>query len=130
MDTSALLDVLTDNPVWGDWSRDRLAPERGRLFADPLVYAEASVAYRSAAAFEDALSPLGLTVRPAPREALFLAGKAHAAYRARGGTRAAILPDFVIAAHAAVAGLPLITRDTVRIVASFPTLRLIAPGHV
>jgi hypothetical protein len=62
-----------------------------------------------------------------PYEAAFLAGKAFLAYRRRGGTRTAPLPDFYIGAHAAVAGLRLLTRDARRYRSYFPSVPLIAP---
>ena len=62
-----------------------------------------------------------------PRPALFLAARAHLRYRRRGGTRHGVLPDFFIGAHAAVRGLPLLTRDPRRYRDYFPTLRVIAP---
>jgi predicted nucleic acid-binding protein len=37
------------------------------------------------------------------------------------------LPDFFIGAHAAVLGLPLLTRDARRYRTHFPTVELIAP---
>ncbi len=39
-----------------------------------------------------------------PRLALFMAGKAFQQYRAAGGSRSGVLPDFVIGAHAVVSG--------------------------
>ncbi|WP_206664635.1 type II toxin-antitoxin system VapC family toxin [Dankookia rubra] len=75
----------------------------------------------------------GLPGRPAGQAAadaapaLFLAGRVFHAYRCRGGSRTGVLPDFLIGAHAAVAGLPLITRDVARYRSYFPTLDLIAP---
>jgi hypothetical protein len=38
-----------------------------------------------------------------------------------------VLADFFIGAHAAVARAPLITRDTRRIRAHFPSVELLAP---
>ena len=49
-------------------------------------------------------------------------------YRRSGGTKTSPLPDFFIGAHAAVAGLPLITRDVTRYQTYFPGLGLISPG--
>jgi hypothetical protein len=46
-----------------------------------------------------------IVVREIPRAALFLAGKVFQRYRARGGRREGVLPDFFIGAHAAVVGL-------------------------
>jgi len=63
----------------------------------------------------------------APYEAAFLAGQCFIEYRRRGGARRSPMPDFYIGAHAALAGLTLLTRDATRYRAYFPTLRLIAP---
>jgi predicted nucleic acid-binding protein len=59
--------------------------------------------------------------------AAFLAGRCFLDYRRRGGSRAGVLPDFFIGAHAAVAGDRLLTRDGRRYRTYFPTLKLIAP---
>jgi predicted nucleic acid-binding protein len=64
---------------------------------------------------------------PIPYEAAFLSGKAHLAYRRRGGTRRSPLPDFFIGAHAAVSSYRLLRRDSARYRADFPKLSLIAP---
>ena len=62
-----------------------------------------------------------------PKPALFLAGKAFVQYRRQGGTQSNVLADFFIGAHAAVAGLPLLTRDVRRYASYFPTVRLVVP---
>jgi len=49
------------------------------------------------------------------------------AYRKKGGRRTSPLPDFFIGAHAAIARIPLLTRDVSRYRTSFPNLKLIAP---
>lgn len=69
-------------------------------------------------------------VDPIPRAALFLAGKAHRRYRQGGGTRRGVLSDFFIGAHAAVRGVPLLTRDPARFRTYFPDVPLIAPAEV
>ena len=129
VDSNVLLDVLTDDATWANWSRGRIADaaEAGGAFASPVAYAEASVGFRSVEAFDAALARLRVEVQQIPRAALFLAAKVHQAYRRRGGARAAILPDFLVGAHAAVARLPLLTRDARRYRTNFPTVRLIAP---
>jgi predicted nucleic acid-binding protein len=64
-----------------------------------------------------------------PPAAAFLAGHAHTGYRRARGTREAILPDFLIGAHAAVTARPLLTRDPRRIATQIPGAMLIAPDE-
>jgi predicted nucleic acid-binding protein len=47
--------------------------------------------------------------------------------RRRGGSKAQVLPDFFIGAHAAVEGWPLLTRDPSRFRTWFPSLVVLAP---
>jgi predicted nucleic acid-binding protein len=62
---------------------------------------------------------------PLPWEAAFVAGKAFLAYRRRGGSKTAPLPDFYIGAHAAVQGMDVLTRDPKRYATYFPTVKII-----
>ena len=128
IDSSVLLDVFTEDPRWLDWSHTRLteAAQAGPLVINAIVLAEISPRFSR---FEEMTSSLPSATRtetiPAP--AAFLAGHAHAAYRRAGGTREAILPDFLIGAHAAVTARPLLTRDPRRLATYIPGARLIAP---
>ncbi len=92
-----------------------------------MVYAELSVRFATIEALDAVVDEAGLAFAAMPRAALFLAGKAFQRYRAAGGSRTGVLPDFFIGAHAAVADLPLITRDPVRYRTYFPTVELVAP---
>lgn len=129
VDTNVLLDVLEDDPEWADWSLHQLRAQSQlhRLAINPVIYAELSLAFSSFEALDGVLHDMGLAVPEIPRPALFLAGKAFAQYRRRGGTKTSVLSDFFIGAHAAVAGWPILTRDTTRYRSYFPTVRLIAP---
>ena len=129
VDTCALLDVSADDPRWRDWSIDQLArwSARGPLLINPVIFAEWCTDFRSYDAALSALKGFGLEWAEPPREALFLAAQAHRLYRRRGGTRAMVLPDFLIGAHAAVAGMPLLTRDRRRFDAYFVGLEVVAP---
>jgi predicted nucleic acid-binding protein len=93
-----------------------------------LVYAELSVGYNRPDEVDAALAEAGAKLVEIPRAALFLAGKAFQSYRARGGTRTGVLPDFFIGAHAVAEGLSLLTRDIRGYRSYFPTITLITPG--
>ncbi|QND67285.1 type II toxin-antitoxin system VapC family toxin [Mesorhizobium loti] len=129
VDTNVLLDLVTDDPNWADWSIAQLeaASLDGPLLINDAVYAELAVRYVSIEDLEAFLDAAGLEMAPMPRAALFLAGKVFTQYRRSGGSRTGVLPDFFIGAHAAVARLPLLTRDVGRYRTYFPSLRLIAP---
>lgn len=129
VDSNVLLDVLTADSAWLDWSSDALAAvaEAGPLLINPIVYAEVSVRFSRIEDLEAAVPPDDFRRSPLPWEAGFLAGKAFLTYRRKGGARTSPLPDFFIGAHAAVGGHRLLTRDGTRYRAYFPSVRLIAP---
>lgn len=129
VDTCVLLDVVQDDPRWGDWSQAQLehALGHGGLVINPIIYAEFSVWYADMGSLEQTLANFGVSFEELPREALFLAGKAFRQYRARRGTRSSVLPDFFIGAHAAVCEVPILTRDTGRFRTYFPGVALLAP---
>jgi predicted nucleic acid-binding protein len=129
VDSNVLLDVVTEDPVWGSWSGSTLAAtaDDSILVINALIYAEVSIGFSSIETLELAL-PLGLYRREdLPYEAAFLAGKAYLKYRQHGGSRRSPLPDFYIGAHAALSGYRLLTRDATRYRTYFPKLELIAP---
>ena len=129
VDSNVILDVAGNDPGWANWSQARLdaASLRHALLINPVIYAELSIAYRRIEELEDMLLKGEFRVEPIPREALFLAGKVYVQYRQRGGAKAGVLPDIFIGAHAAVAGIPLLTRDARRYRTYFPKLELVSP---
>ncbi|UVK43171.1 type II toxin-antitoxin system VapC family toxin [Mesorhizobium sp. AR07] len=129
VDSNVLLDLVTDDPNWADWSVAQLeaASLDGPLLINDAVYAELAVRYISIENLAAFLDAAGLEMAPMPRAALFLAGKVFTQYRRSGGVGAGVLPDFFIGAHAAVGQLPLLTRDVGRYRTYFPSLRLITP---
>lgn len=131
VDSNVLLDVITDDQAWSEWSTTALERVVSSSIAviNPIVYAEVSVGFDRIEDLEDALPPDLFRREALPFEAGFLAGKAFVRYRRAGGTRTSMLPDFLIGAHAAVDGHQVLTRDPVRYRAYFPSVVLIAPDR-
>jgi hypothetical protein len=129
VDTNVLIDVLEDDADWAEWSIGQLRAQSQvhALAINPVVYAELSAVFRRFEELDDAVRRLDLTHLEVPRPALFLAGHAFVRYRAGGGARTGVLPDFFIGAHAAVGGLTLLTRDPRRYRTYFPTVALVSP---
>ena len=129
VDTNVLVDLAAGDPHWAFWSGQALdmAAIRGPLCINDVVFAELSIGFEHIEDCEAFLADLPVRLLPMPRPALFLAGRVFHAYRRRGGSRTGVLPDFFIGAHAAVASLPLLTRDAARYRTYFPTVDLIAP---
>lgn len=129
IDTNVLLDYVTDDPEWSEWSQHAMetCAAGGPLYINGVIYAETSVNFELAEEFEQTLSAIAVTLIEIPRLALFVAGKAFREYRRRGGMRTSVLPDFFIGAHAAVAGLTLLSRDVARYRSYFPNLEVVAP---
>jgi predicted nucleic acid-binding protein len=130
VDSSVVLDIVTDDPAWGTWSADALAQARddGRLVINPIVYAEVSTGFERIEDLDETIPASDFEREPLPYQAGFVAGKAFLIYRRRGGVRPSPLPDFYIGAHAAVSGYRLLTRDATRFRGYFPSVELIAPA--
>lgn len=158
-DSNVLLDVMTRDTTWCDWSERALtdAAEAGPLWINPLIYAEVSVRFSRIEELDDALPSGHVRRADLPWAAAFLAGKAFRKHRQRRSAhaqrdgagvgqgpsrtarpaasvmsedRSSTLPDFCIGAHAAVSDFALLTRDASRYRTYFPTVRLIAPPCV
>jgi predicted nucleic acid-binding protein len=129
VDTNVLIDVLEDDPQWAEWSVAQLRAHSKihQLGINAIVYAELSLAFERLEELDDAVLRLGLKQLEIPRPALFLAGRAFLTYRKAGGTRSNVLPNFFIGAHAAVAGVAILTRDARRYTTYFPAVKLLLP---
>ncbi len=129
VDANVLLDVWHADPAWSAWSKRELWNQSlvHDLAINSIIYAEVSVSFATPAAIDRSLAELKIAVLNIPREAAFLAGKAFAQYRRRGGGKTNVISDFLIGGHAAVLGCAVLTRDTRRFAAYFPGVNLIAP---
>lgn len=130
VDSSVLLDVFTGDSQWGEWSQAQLtgAAQRGALVLNAVVLAEVAPRFERVELLRATLPSMAM-IEEIPLAAAFLAGHAHATYRQAGGAREAILPDFLIGAHAAVTGRPLLTRDPRRVATYIPGATLISPDR-
>jgi predicted nucleic acid-binding protein len=128
VDTNVLVDVFRGGAA-SAWSKDMLsqAGSTGALVVNQVIWSEIAAGFSSETQLRTVLAGLPLQRLSISYEAAFVAGKAHAAYRARGGGRERTLPDFLIGAHATVDGLALLTRDASRYRTYFPDLEIIAP---
>jgi hypothetical protein len=113
IDSSVLLDLLVDDPRFAASSSSALKEARrnGRLAVCEVVLAEIRPALASDAELGDLCRDLGLEYEACSREAALLAGSIFAAYLANKGAARRVLPDFLVAAQALVAGATLLARD-------------------
>jgi predicted nucleic acid-binding protein len=131
VDSNIIIDVLSRDPLWCSWSAAALidAANHDETAINPIIYAEVSAGFATMASLDAHLGGGEFRRLALPYEAGFVAGRAFVEYRRRGGIRTSPLPDFYIGAHAAFAGLTLLTRDARRYAGYFPTVRLIAPDR-
>jgi hypothetical protein len=129
VDTNVLVDVLQDDPPLANWSISQLRAQASihQLAINPVIYAEISLSFSTLEGLDSAVSTMAPKLREISRPALFLAAKAYAQYRKRGGSKLQVLAESFMGAHAAVEGWPLLTRDASRFRTYFPTLEVVAP---
>lgn len=128
IDTNIIADVFGGSAVWAVRSEATLrAIDKGNAAIGPVVYAELAFGFQDRQPLDAALLRMSIRLIDMGADALFGAGRAHADYRARGGPRTSILPDFFIGAHATSLGCPLLTRDPARFKTAFPNLPLLHP---
>jgi predicted nucleic acid-binding protein len=125
VDSCVLLDVMTENTEWYNWSSQKLESLSEPLAINPIIYAEVSVKVESKEDLDEAL--ISFKRLPLTDDIAFLAAKAFLKYRKRGGEKRSPLPDFFIGSQAAILKIPLLTRDIKRYKTYFPSVRLIHP---
>ena len=130
VDTNVLVDIVSDDPLWAEWSQRHLtiAATQDEVAINDIVYSELSVRYATIEELDAMIREARLVSASIPRPALFLAGKAFHRYRSAGGKRTGVLPDFFMGAHAVVSDCVLMTRDAARYRTYFPGIMLIAPN--
>lgn len=128
VDTSVLLAIFKGEnrgELWLDALQS--ASEAASLLVSSVVYAEVRSFFPSDKACRDTLHELDLRHSALSEEAAILAGKIFREYRDEGGPRTTILPDFLVAAHAAVQADALATDDRGYLRIYFPKIRILSP---
>jgi predicted nucleic acid-binding protein len=112
LDTSVILDVLTDDRTWAARSEQAL---KSAIRLGPLVVGECVLAEIVPALGEDAIASFltdwNIQFLPSTLESSQLAGVMFAHYLARSGTQKRVLADFLIGAHALIHTRRLLARD-------------------
>lgn len=98
IDTNILLDLVTEDPHWAEWSMAQLeaASLVGPLLINDLIYAELSVRYQRIEKLDAFIEAAGIEIASIPKAALFMAAKVFAQYRKAGGSRTGVLPDLLL----------------------------------
>jgi predicted nucleic acid-binding protein len=102
VDTNVLLDIVTDDPVWADGRSASWMRVPSRAISSSTTSSTRNCRFARIEDLDGVLDEAGVMLAPIPRPALFLAAKVFQQYRAAGGTRNGVLPDFFIGAHAAI----------------------------
>lgn len=130
LDSSVILDVITDDPKWAEASERALtaALTEGALVVGECVLAEITPALGDAelAAF---LADWKIQFIPSSRDAAIVAGRMFARYLRRGGTARRVLADFLIGAHALTHADRLLARDRGYYRDYFATLAVVDPAR-
>lgn len=125
-DSNIVLALLDEPP--GSALFDAIEAVRApRVHVNEIIFAEVAARFVVPGLLERTIAALDLVIERLTLPECHRAGQAFAEYRRRGGTRAAILPDFLIGAQAATRGWPLVTRDRRGFASYFPELTIIDP---
>jgi predicted nucleic acid-binding protein len=130
LDSSVLLDVVTDSPEHAESSERELRRARaeGALIVCECVVAEIRPAFKNGKDFVEFLTDWHLEFVASSRESAAIAGEHFARYITRGGRAGRVLPDFLIGAHALLHADRLLARDRGYLRDYFSKLPLWQPG--
>ncbi len=114
VDTNVLIDIINDDPQFAESSIRALerCSETGILVINPVIYGEVGAICDSLEELDSLLPREVFRRDDLIWEATFLAGQAFRRYRQNKGQKKRVLADFLIGAHASVAGFGLISRDS------------------
>ena len=125
VDTNVLLDIIQNNPQYATQSEEWLdtALSRGDVIICAVVYGELVPSFDSKVEMDARLRAIGVALSPIDDAIAYEAGTRWQRYRQAGGTRARLLPDFLIGAHAMATADSFLTRDEGFYRSYFPELQ-------
>ena len=134
VDSCVLIDVLSRDPNWFEWSKSQIARAAigAYLVINPVVIGEVARDFESFERLNTILAAMLIGIEPLDAPSGYMAGKAFEEYRLRRGadTPKLPLPDFLIGGHAQSLGATILTRDARFYRSYFPTVPLITPERV
>lgn len=102
----------------------------GRLVICEVVYSEVSQAFKKQDVFDGLLKDLGIAFEPIESVAAWNAGAVFRSYRAAGGPREFLIPDFLIASHAFIQADRLLAHDRGYLRRYFKALEVARPSGI
>lgn len=127
VDTSVVLSILKGENEGTSWLARLQAEARVHdLVASAVVWAEVRAFFGNHRECQLAFDALQIGFGAIDESAALLAGDIFRQYRKAGGSRAAILPDFLVAAHAAIHATALATTDRGYFRQYFPKLNIVS----
>ena len=128
VDTNVILDLVTDDPRWAEWSESKLDEYKHEpCLINEIIFTELCVGAENLDEVLQLTGELHLKTEPLTPVALYIAAKAFKKYRAQSGQKDSPLPDFYIGAQAEDLKIPILTRDPTRFRYYFPSVECIAP---
>ena len=135
IDTNIIYDIFFDDTVYSQPDIDflnSLSP-LDSLIACDVVWAEASAGFADKSAFRRQMAAFGIDFSPMPEAATIRAGEIWKqarleAARKKEKLRLAIVPDFLIGAHALECADALVTRDRGFMRRWFSNLKIVDPS--
>jgi len=129
IDSSVLLDVLTEDPRFAETSEASIgdALSMGDVVICDAVVAEVQAMLDTRETAMDALTALGIRYLATTEQAAVRAGHMQRRFRDRGGRRERVVADCLIGAHALLQCSALVTRDAGFFRDYFKGLKVIIP---